>query len=51
MVPLLRELWLFLREERKWWLVPLLAAFGLVGVLVTVGALFPNAAPFLYSLL
>lgn len=48
---LLREFWLFLRQERKWWLVPVLVVFAFVGVLVIAGALFPNAAPFLYALL
>ena len=46
---LVREFVLFLKEERKWWLIPLVA------VLLAVGALlvFANSsvlAPFIYPL-
>jgi len=46
---LLRELWMFLRERKKWWLLPVLV------VLVAVGALLVFAqgsalAPFIYTI-
>lgn len=42
------DLWYFLREQRKWWLMPIvlvLLLLGLVMVLSTTGA-----APFIYTL-
>ena len=47
---LLREFWLFLKQEKKWWMVPMLVVIGLVGVLVVLTALFPQLAPFIYPL-
>ena len=48
---LMKELWLFVKEERKWWLTPILVVLGLIGLLVLVGVLFPNLAPFVYPLM
>ncbi|QDU62995.1 hypothetical protein Pan216_38690 [Planctomycetes bacterium Pan216] len=38
----------FLRDNKKWWLLPILVVFGMVGLL----ALFAGtgAAPFIYTL-
>ena len=47
---LLREFWLFLKQEKKWWLVPMLVVLGLVGVLVLVAYLYPGVAPFIYPI-
>ena len=47
---LLREFWLFLRQEKKWWLVPMLVVLGIVGILVLVATLYPAAAPFIYPI-
>ncbi len=47
---LLKEFWLFLREEKKWWLVPMLVVIGLVAVLVVLTALYPSFAPFIYPI-
>ena len=44
----LREFWLFLKEEKKWWLVPLLLVMGVIGVLVILGQMYPALAPFVY---
>ena len=44
----LREFWLFLKEEKKWWLVPLLLVMGIIGVLVVLGQMYPALAPFVY---
>lgn len=45
---LFREFLGFLMESKKWWLIPLLVAFGLVAALVLLGG--TGAAPFIYSL-
>jgi hypothetical protein len=42
------EFWLFVTENKKWWLIPLLLAFLLVGLLVVLGS--TGAAPFIYTL-
>lgn len=42
------EFWLFLRENKKWWLTPLIAVLLLLGVLIVVGS--TSVAPFIYTL-
>jgi len=46
---IIREFFDYLKEKKKWWLVPLIAFFILFGVL----AVFSNSspfAPFIYTL-
>jgi hypothetical protein len=43
-----RELGAFLRENKKWWLVPIVVALFLVAALVLLGG--TAAAPFIYTL-
>lgn len=45
----LKEFFLFLRERKKWWLMPLIIIFVVFGVLIflTSGSAL---APFIYSL-
>ena len=43
-----REFFLFLRENKKYWLIPPLAALLLLGLLVLLGG--TAAAPFIYAL-
>lgn len=38
----------FLRENKKWWLTPIILVLGLVGLLVVLGS--SGAAPFIYTL-
>ena len=38
----------FLMENKKWWLVPILVVFLLLGVLIILGG--TSAAPFIYPL-
>ena len=45
---LARELWAWLRHNKKWWLAPLLIVLLVVGVLVVVGSTV--LGPFLYPL-
>ena len=42
------ELWHFLRENKKWWLLPMVAALLLVGALIVLGG--TSSAPFVYRL-
>ena len=46
---LLKEFALFIKHEKKWWLIPLLAVLLIVGTLIVVGTQSP-LAPFLYPL-
>jgi len=43
-----QELGGFLRENRKWWLTPIVVVIVLLGVLIALGG--TSAAPFIYSL-
>lgn len=45
---LVQEFALFITENKKWWLIPILLVFGLIGLLVTLGA--TGAGPFIYTL-
>ncbi len=46
---LLKELWQFLREEKKYWLVPIVILLVLFGILLVV-AQGSAVAPFIYTL-
>lgn len=45
---LMREFWLFLKENKKWWLIPILIVILALGVLVFFSG--SPASPFLYPL-
>ncbi len=45
---LLQEFVLFLRENRKWWMIPILASLALIAMLVALSS--TGAAPFIYSI-
>jgi len=45
---LLREFWLFLKYNKKWWLLPILIILLLLGLLVLLGD--TAIAPFIYPL-
>lgn len=45
---LLVEFWGFLRENKKWWLLPLLLALLLLGILVVLSG--TGLTPFVYPL-
>ena len=42
------ELWGFLKENRKWWLLPILAVLLVLGLLTLLAG--TGAAPFIYTL-
>lgn len=45
---LLAEFWLFIKEEKKWWLTPIIVV--LLGVSALVMLTSSGAAPFIYTL-
>jgi hypothetical protein len=45
---LLSEFWDFLRDNKKWWLAPIIVAVLALGALVLLGG--TAAAPFIYTL-
>jgi hypothetical protein len=45
---LLSDLWYFLKTNKKWWLIPILVVFLLVGLLVLLSS--TGLAPFIYTL-
>ena len=45
---LLGEFWFFLRENKKFWLLPILILLLLLGLLIILGG--SSAAPFIYTL-
>lgn len=46
---LIRELWAFMRERKKWWLLPIIIVMFLLGSLL-VFAQGSALAPFIYTL-
>jgi hypothetical protein len=44
----LAELWEFLRENKKWWLIPIVVMLLLFGLLVILSG--TGLAPFIYTL-
>jgi hypothetical protein len=45
---LLREFWSFLAHNKKWWMLPIVIAMLLMGVLILLSG--TAAAPFIYTL-
>jgi hypothetical protein len=46
---LIKEFFLFIKQEKKWWLVPLISVLLLVGALIVFAGSSP-LAPFIYTL-
>jgi hypothetical protein len=46
--PLVVEFWQFLRQNKKWWLLPIVLVLLLLGVLIFLSG--TGAAPFIYTL-
>lgn len=49
MLELMRDLWMFMRERRKFWLAPILFLLVLMGAVLVVGQ-GSTVAPFIYTL-
>lgn len=45
---LVAEFVMFMAENKMWWMTPILVVFGLLGVLLVLGA--TGVAPFIYTL-
>ncbi len=45
---LFHEFWLFIKQERRWWLLPIVAMLLLVGVLIVAVQSAGALSPFLY---
>ncbi|MDR3714805.1 MAG: DUF5989 family protein [Puia sp.] len=45
----LRDFWLFLKERKKWWLLPLIVLIILITLFIVLGS-STALAPFIYSL-
>ena len=45
---LISEFFGFMRENAKWWLLPFLIVFGLLGIALVLGS--TGAAPFIYTM-
>lgn len=45
----LKDLWLFLKERKKWWLAPLITVIVLIAIFIVLGG-SSALAPFIYSL-
>ena len=44
----LSDFWFFLKTNKKWWLIPILAVFLICGLLVLLSS--TGLAPFIYTL-
>jgi hypothetical protein len=44
----LSDLWFFLKTNKKWWLIPIIALFLIAGLLVLLSS--TGLAPFIYTL-
>jgi len=49
MTELLKDLWMFLKERKKWWLLPIIAIVLLIGSIVIFSS-GTAVAPFIYTL-
>ena len=45
---LMSDLWAFMRERKKWWLLPIIIMIVLVGVLIVLGQ-SSALSPFIYA--
>jgi len=48
-VSFLKELWFYMRERKKYWLIPVMLVMVLLGVLIVI-AQGSAVAPFIYTL-
>jgi hypothetical protein len=49
MISLLKELWMYLRVRKKWWLVPIIIVMLVIGGLL-IFAQTSALAPFIYTI-
>ena len=46
----LKDLWLFMRERKKFWLAPIIIVLLLLGLLIIFGGGNAAVSPFIYTL-
>lgn len=46
---IIKELWLFIKERKIWWFLPVILVLTLLGFLIILSAI-PGVAPFIYTL-
>ncbi|MCA9026485.1 MAG: hypothetical protein KDA86_14860 [Planctomycetaceae bacterium] len=42
------ELWMFIIENKAWWMVPIVVVLALIGILIALSA--TGATPFIYTI-
>ena len=47
---LLKDLWEFMKENKKWWLLPIVITLILLGILIIFGQ-SSSVSPFIYALI
>lgn len=47
---LVKEFIDFLKDNKKWWLLPIVLVFGFLGVVLFIAQSAPAVAPFIYTL-
>ncbi len=45
---LIGEFWIFIKENKAWWMIPIVLVLGSLGILVVLSS--TGAAPFIYTL-
>lgn len=45
----IKDLWLFMRDRKKYWLAPIIVVLFILGILIVFGG-SSAAAPYIYSL-
>jgi len=45
-----KEFFLFLKERKLWWLIPIIVVLVFLGAVIVVSALAPSVAPFIYTI-
>ena len=49
MIEFIKEFWEFLRERKKYWLLPIIIVLALVGILIVISQ-GSAVAPFIYTI-
>lgn len=47
-VTLVEEFWQFIKENKAWWMIPILVCLGILGIVIVMAS--TGAAPFIYTL-
>lgn len=47
---LAKEIWHYLRVYKKWWLLPIIIVFVVLGIILVIGQAAPIISPFIYTI-